>query len=302
MPKVAVIGSNGMLGQAVSATQFEGYEVVEVNRIASPVFASNQHVQIGPNLLGLETSIDLNEVEVVVNCAGLIRQKIDERDPEAFSSAMAANYNLPKKILSLSEKYNFKVLQIGTDCVFSGTKGSYLETDPHDATDLYGKSKSIGEIPHRNLKIIRASIVGLESKTTKSLLSWFLSQPKGQAVNGYIDQQWNGVSVFHFTRFLKSIIESQNLEILSSVQHVVPADTVSKATLLRYFAEAFGRQDIDIRSVYSGTNLDMTLATINKNLNSKLWQMAGYPGPLSIKEMIIEYSRITTSGGNCGIK
>jgi len=297
MPKLAVIGSTGMLGRAVSATQFKEYEVIEVNRTTSPVFTWNQHVQISSNLLGLEEGVDLNEVDVVINCAGLIRQRINEDDPESVSLAMTANYELPQALLSLSEKYDFRILQIGTDCVFSGTKGGYLETDVHDAKDLYGRSKSLGEIPHENLSVIRASIVGLESETTRSLLSWFLSQPKGKVINGFSDQQWNGVTVFHFAQFLKGILEGDELGILKGVQHVVPADTVSKESLLRYFADAFGRQDIEIKSVNSGANLNMTLATVNENLNSKLWQMAGYLDPPTIKEMVFEYSRTIKSGG-----
>jgi hypothetical protein len=155
----------------------------------------------------------------------------------------------------------------------------------------------LGEIPHENLSVIRSSIVGVESETTSSLLSWFLSQPEGAVIAGFNNQEWNGVTVFHFTKFLAGIIENQKFEAFKGVHHVVPSDAVTKETLLRYFAEAFNRQDITINSVSSENKLNMTLATSKTDLNESLWQMAGYANPLSIKEMIIEYSKYIKSGG-----
>lgn len=290
MPKIAVIGSNGMLGRAVAARTYSGYKVIEVNRFERPVFSSNQHIQISSDLSSFESSIDFTEIDFVINCAGLIRQKIHEHDPKSTALAMEVNYELPRKLVRLSEKCGFKIFQIGTDCVFSGMKGSYLETDTHDARDIYGKSKSMGEIQHQNLSILRASIVGLETGTENSLLSWFLSQPVKARINGFNDQEWNGVTVFHFSKFLAGIIENREFDAFCGTHHVVPADAITKETLLRYFAEYFNREDIVIKSVESGNKLDMTLATTDRELNNKLWQMAGYSGPLSIEEMILQYS------------
>ena len=297
MPKLAVIGSNGMLGKVVAATKFDGYEVIEVNRIGKPVLTSNLCVQIDSDLMGFESGVNLSEIDFVINCAGLIRQKIDEHDPASVASAITANYEIPQKLVSLSEKYNFKIIQIGTDCVYSGARGNYIETDVHDAVDLYGKSKSLGEIAHQNLSIVRSSIVGLEHETTNSLLSWFLSQPKGTVINGFNNQLWNGVTSLHFSKFLAGIIDNQEFDTFIGVHHVVPGDKVTKEDLLRYFVEAFDRQDIQINSVASENKLDMTLATSDVLLNEHLWHMAGYSSPLFVKEMIIEYSQFTKSGG-----
>jgi dTDP-4-dehydrorhamnose reductase len=297
MPKVAVVGSTGMLGREVARTEFEGYEVVELNRREFPVLSSNEHFQIDSKLSNIESILNLNEVDFVINCAGMIRQKIEERDPASKSAAIEANFEIPLKLLSLSEKYNFKIVQIGTDCVFSGAKGQYIETDFHDAQDLYGRSKSLGEIPHQNLSILRASIIGLENKSSRSLLSWLISQPKNSVVQGYTDQIWNGISVFHFARFVSSIISQDKFEEYSGVHHVVPEDTVSKGTLLNLFRSAFDREDITIEFRPSGRDLNMTLSTIEPKLNNLLWNLAGYSHPLTIEEMILEYSSIIQSGG-----
>jgi hypothetical protein len=93
------------------------------------------------------------------------------------------------------------------------------------------------------------------------------------------------------------MIENGEFDDFIGVHHVVPSDMVTKEDLLRYFAEAFDRQDLVINSVASERKLDMTLATSNVHLNESLWHKAGYSSPLSIKEMIIEYSEFIKSGG-----
>lgn len=297
MPKVAIIGSTGMLGREVARTKFDGYELVELNRNEFSVIGSNEHIQIDSGLTNLETKLNLHDVDYVINCAGLIRQKIDEQNPSSRFQAVQANIQIPLKLVSLSEKYDFRIIQIGTDCVFSGNKGHYIETDFHDAQDLYGRSKSLGEIPHRNLSVLRASIVGLEIDSNNSLLNWFISQSKNATVQGYTDQIWNGVTVFHFARFVSSIISQDKFEEFSGVHHVVPEDTVTKESLLKIFRNAFQREDIQIQPLPSSRGVNMALSTDNPKLNNLLWNLAGYSHPLAIEEMILEYSSIIRTGG-----
>ena len=297
MRQIAVVGSTGMLGREVALTNFFGFEVVEINRASAPVLLKNRHIQVDSNLSNVDELMDFSKIEYLVNCAGLIRQKIDEKLPNSRKAALTANFEIPFKLISLSERYNFKIIQIGTDCVYSGKKGNYIETDYHDATDLYGKTKSLGEIPHKNLSVIRASIVGREINTQSSLLSWFLSQPKGAVVSGFTDQLWNGVTVRHFAKFVKGIIEENNFEKFSGTHHIFPTNRVTKEKLLKIFASAFGREDIEVVPVSSGRELDMTLSTNNVNFNETIWELAGYPSALSIEEMIVEYSLAIKSGG-----
>jgi hypothetical protein len=96
---------------------------------------------------------------------------------------------------------------------------------------------------------------------------------------------------------LYGIIENGEFDNYIGVHHIVPSDVVTKEDLLRYFAEAFDRQDLVINSVASEKKLDMSLETSNVHLNENLWHMAGYTSPLSVKEMIIEYSDVIKSGG-----
>ena len=297
MPKVLILGSTGMLGREIARIDFAGFEVIEINRGLKPVSKVNQHIQIDSEFSDIENKLNLKDVDYVINCIGLIRQKINSNSLDSVRDAVIANFKVPLKLVALSEKFNFKILQIGTDCVFSGTDGNYTENDPHDAIDVYGKSKSLGEIPHANLSILRTSIIGMEAKTNSSLLSWFLSQPKGAVVSGFTDQLWNGVTVRHFAKFVKGIIDENHFEKFSGTHHIFPTNKVTKEKLLKIFASAFGREDIEVVPVSSGRELDMTLSTNNVNFNETIWKLAGYPSALSIEEMIVEYSLAIKSGG-----
>ena len=297
MRKIAVIGSTGMLGREISRTSYAGYKLIELNRQLMPTISSNEHVQIDSKLTDLDAKTNFMDVDYVINCAGLIRQKIDERNPASRISALEANFEIPLKLVSLSERYNFRIIQIGTDCVFSGRKGSYLETDSHDALDLYGKSKSFGEIPHENLSVLRTSIVGVEAESNSSLLSWLLTRPKNAIIQGYADQLWNGVTVLHFAKFVSNIICHDKFRDYAGVHHVVPANVVTKDSLLKIFARVFNREDLQIESRPSGRVANMTLSTNNPNLNKLLWNLAGYSHPQTIEEMILEYSSLIRSGG-----
>jgi dTDP-4-dehydrorhamnose reductase len=286
-----------MLGREMAGIEFAGYEVIELNRSTKPVSKYNKHLQIDSELSSVENRLNFNDIEFVVNCAGLIRQKIDESNPDSVNNAIISNHGIPLKLITLSEKFDFKVIQIGTDCVFSGQRGSYVESDWHDAIDLYGKSKSLGEIPHKNVSVIRTSIIGKEVGSNTSLLSWLLSQPQGAIVPGFTDQLWNGVTVRHFAKFVQGIIEKKTFDKYAGVHHVVPANKVTKEGLLRNLASAFHREDIEVFPVSSGRVLDMTLSTNNPQLNDALWKIAGYPCPVSIEEMILEYSFAKRPGG-----
>ena len=61
------------------------------------------------------------------------------RDNSESHSTVKDNFN--GNIQFDSSRNNISLIQIGTDCVFSGMRGNYLESDIPDAEDVYGKSK-----------------------------------------------------------------------------------------------------------------------------------------------------------------
>jgi len=220
----------------------------------------------------------------IINAIGITKPLIRDDDARQVERAIRINALLPHAIARYAEIQGARVLQIATDCVYSGAKGAYIETDIHDALDVYGKSKSLGECYAPNTAHLRCSIIGPEPKDFKFLVEWFRTQPPQGRVNGFLNHKWNGITTLHFARLCAGIVESEPQ--LPHLQHVVPEGVISKAGMLHEFAAAYGRTDVEINETNASSVIDRTLSTINPDLNRQLWQAAGYAAPPTVPEMI----------------
>lgn len=277
--KVLVLGHSGMLGhEMVRVLKQEGIAVTTSGR-------SGADIQFDVSKMDLVDS-RLQGFDYFINCIGLTTHNINESDPASVSRAKQLNTDFPKQLAIFAEDSGAKVIQIATDCVFSGSKGSYLETDPHDATDVYGKTKSDGEIDSPAVMQLRCSIIGRETKGKKSLLEWVIGQPQGATVPGFTDRHWNGVTTTAFARVVAGIILSSGFK--AGTRHLIPADQMTKFELVSEISKAFGRDDLKVSPKDSGVAKDLTLSTIDPEFNLRLWRAAGYQSIPSIKELIAE--------------
>ncbi len=302
MKKVLILGGNGMLGAAlmrwfaaqpelaVWATTRAGRAPAQLERVTESVewvALDVDHTSV-TSLTGLCSGFDL-----VINAIGRIKQRICDSSLPDREAALRANALFAVMLAQAAEAANCKVVQIATDCVYSGASGHYVETDRHDATDLYGLSKSLGEVASPNVINLRCSIVGLELASSFSLLNWFLAQKPGTTIQGYTNHHWNGVTTLHFARICNGLLNSGWPGVADT--HVVPADSLTKFELLKIFAHTFGRDDVAILPTEAPQTIDRTLATMNPKLNAELWRNAGYSSPPTIKDMIEEIARYAAS-------
>ena len=158
--------------------------------------------------------------------------------------------------------------------MYSGNKGNYTETDIHDPVDIYGKSKSLGEVVSDNFLNIRCSIIGPELNNKSSLLEWFLAINESEAVNGYNHHFWNGVTTLQFAQLCERIIignEFDSLRKLNHVLHYCINESVSKYQLLLIFREVF-KKNIEIIKIDDSKKMDRTLASVYlKNEKRKMF-------------------------------
>jgi dTDP-4-dehydrorhamnose reductase len=222
----------------------------------------------------------------VLNAIGVIKPHAKDGNAEHIRNAIRINAALPFELAAVAAEKGARILQIATDCVYSGQKGGYLERDPHDALDVYGKTKSLGEAPLEVVHLLRCSIIGPEPKAYASLLEWFRRQPEGAAVKGFVNHHWNGVTTLHFARLCGAVMRTGLA--LPRLLHVIPGGVISKEALLRAFAAAYGRRDIAIEAVVAATTIDRTLATEDEAANRALWAAAGYPAPPRVERMVEE--------------
>jgi dTDP-4-dehydrorhamnose reductase len=239
----------------------------------------------------------------IVNAIGITKPLIRDDNAAEIERAIRVNSQFPQQLAARARAVGARVLQIATDCVFSGSRGAYTERDPHDALDVYGKTKSLGESVAPWVHNLRCSIIGREPKDFKFLVEWLVRQPAAASVNGYTNHRWNGVTTYHFARLVQGIIRAEPE--LANVLHVVPADELTKAEMLAAIAKAYGRGDVGIRPTAADKVVDRTLRTVAPEVNAELWRLAGYPAPPTVSAMIEEmasHPNALADGSTAGVR
>lgn len=170
--------------------------------------------------------------EIVVNAVGIIKQLPSSDD---VLSTLDINAIFPQRLARIAFKNGFRLINISTDCVFSGKTGNYTEEDISDAYDLYGKSKFLGEVAGENCLTLRTSIIGRELNTQHSLFEWFLSN-EGKQVKGYINAIFSGFPTIMFAEIIAGIIK--NYPDLEGLYHV-SSEPINKFDLLCLIKKKF---------------------------------------------------------------
>jgi len=284
-----IIGSTGMIGSTV--TKFfsqKSLKVIEVNRRGTSSFAENKSIKFDIETDNLNNLMaDLPKSSTVLNLAGLIRHRIDSSSKDDEKKARTINSDFPIKLVEATSKYGIRVIQIATDCVFSGNLGGYKEHSPFDPEDVYGISKAKGEIKASNLLNLRVSVIGQEIEGNLELMSWILAMPAKSKVSGFVNHRWNGVTALQVGEILEGIIREHSE--MFGTYHVVPSRPISKFDLLLDICDIFQKKDIEIIPLEAPKSVDRTLATNYPEINRKLWKNAGYTDPPDIHSMLMKY-------------
>jgi dTDP-4-dehydrorhamnose reductase len=188
--------------------------------------------------------------DVVLNCVGIIKQLKEANDP---ISSITVNALLPHRLSEICKENGARLILFSTDCVFSGKRGGYTESDIPDADDLYGRTKYLGEV-HDQLHTvtIRSSIIGRELGTAHSLVDWFISN-KGKAVHGYRKAIYSGFTTVEMARIVGLILDRPDL---NGLLHVA-SEPITKYHLLCLIRDKFDLQ-IEIKA-YDQYNCDRSL-------------------------------------------
>ena len=203
--KILILGCTGILGNALFRTLsiesnlsvFGTYR----NNFAKKYFSSN----FINNLIKLDDVNNNDELiktinkvkpKVVINAISLSSDRFSE-----IHQMLSIFSLLPNRLNILSQKYGFRLIQISSDGVFSGSKGQYKEIDLPDAKDEYGICKILGELHGKNCLTIRTSIIGPDLYKKNGLLSWFLRQEK--SCSGFSNVIFSGFPTIIFAEIIR---------------------------------------------------------------------------------------------------
>lgn len=180
----------------------------------------------------LQRAFSIARPDVVLNAVGVVKQ---HRDVDDAATTIEVNALLPHRLAARCAVIGARLIHVSTDCVFSGTRGHYAERDVPDATDLYGRSKLLGEVEHDGCLTVRTSMVGREIGSARGLLEWFLSR-RGQTVPGFARARFSGLTTLELARVLADIADRHTD--LRGVWHVA-GDAIAKYDLLSLVNDAF---------------------------------------------------------------
>lgn len=269
--KILVLGVNGMIG----STLFRILSEQAAWLVRGTVRGDHSPQGLAPSLRSqVLTDVDLTTPDslartmavvapdVVVNCAGLTKHRPEGNLP---LSAIAMNALLPHQLAEVCATSGARLIHISTDCVFSGARGNYTEKDTPDATDIYGRTKALGEVTGPGRVTLRTSTIGHELVTKHGLLEWFLSQSR---CSGYTRAVFSGLPSVIFARVVRDVVIPDKR--LCGLYHVA-GPAIAKADLLALIAAAYAtKTEIVPDSSF----------VINRSLDSALFmETTGYTAP-----------------------
>jgi dTDP-4-dehydrorhamnose reductase len=278
--RLCIVGGTGMLGHCLLRELSKTHETWATLRHINDSVLALPNVSPG-RLFGDVDVLDYDSIvrafarirpDVVINCVGLIKQRKEARSPLA---SICVNAQLPHRLSLLCDVIGARLIHFSTDCVFSGSRGMYTEQDTPDASDLYGRTKLLGEItdqPH--CLTLRTSLIGRELKTHFGLVEWFLAQ-HGSA-KGYQRAIFSGFPTVIIATILRDYILPNSQ--LSGLYHL-SADPISKYELLQLIKDACTK-DIEI--------VPESHVVIDRSLNSDRFRAATRFEPLPWPDMVDE--------------
>ena len=283
--KILVLGASGLLGNTF--LQFFKKNALKKNL---EVFFTFRKKKNNENLFVFDVhnkttykNIKKLRPDFVINCIGAIKPAINEKSANSIISALEVNSKLPGNLLDIFPKA--KIIHFNTDCVFSGKRGDYTEDDTHDFNDIYGLTKSLGEIKSSRLMNLRCSIIGVEKKSAKSLVSWFLNI-KEKKLQGFTNHAWNGLTTLALVQITYAIITKKLFK--PGLFHIVPKNRISKYSLLKLLNNKYFGGKKSIKAIKHKHTINRTLATKNSSFNRKLWKLSSHGEIKSIPQMIKE--------------
>jgi dTDP-4-dehydrorhamnose reductase len=273
---VLVLGASGMLGHMLVRVLSEHHQVIGTTSsqydskspLARILNKANWIDQVDVrNLQTVENAINHAKPNVLINCVGVIKQKMDSGN---IMDAILINSLVPHQLASTCKKLGIRFIHFSTDCVFEGTPGIKYTSYTPNATDLYGTTKRLGEVNYAPAITLRTGFVGRQLSGAEGLFEWVLSQ-KGKAVSGYQNAIYSGLTTMALSRVIQQVIEVQPT--LSGLYQVA-SNRINKFDLITQLNESL-QLDLSIAKnteFMCDRSMDGTEFTNSTNIQIPSWE------------------------------
>lgn len=232
--RILILGGNGMLGHRLFKHLKIDHDVRVTLRQDFSIYTglgmgifNTQNAYTGVDMRHTDRLLEVLasfRPEAVINAVGIVKQRASSKE---YIPSLEINALFPHRLSLFCKAIGARLIHMSTDCIFSGGKGNYKETDLSDTQDLYGKSKFMGEVQENHCVTLRTSIIGRELSHKRGLVEWFLAQ--NEAVRGFKNAIFSGFTTIEMSRVIEKIlVESPQA---SGLYHV-SSDPISKFDLL----------------------------------------------------------------------
>ena len=247
-----ILGAGGMAGHTISIYLKEkGHDVTGFAR---------RKLEFVSTIVGdvtdtarLKNIVISGRYDAVINCIGILNQKAETNKAEAI----LLNGYLPHYLADITADIETQIIQMSTDCVFSGKAGGYTEKSFRDGETFYDRSKAIGELEDNKNLTLRNSIIGPDiNENGIGLLNWFMKQKDG--VDGYTHAMWTGLTTLQLAKTMEAAVAVKAHGLINMVNK----ENISKYELLKLFNHYLKNDEITIIP-YEEFVIDKTLVRTN---------------------------------------
>ena len=236
--KILILDSTGMAGHVISQymKDLNKYQIYEIVSDVS-LYNHINYLDVYDRNLLYQKIKNINP-DFIINCLRLLIEESEENQ----AKALYYNSYIPHYLSEIGKEIDSKVIQLSTDCVFSGKKGSYHENDFKDGETVYARTKAFGELLNDRDLTIRTSFIGPNIYgRNEELFHWFLKQ-KGE-INGFSKAYWTGITTLELAKSIERLLSLNEC----GIYHLVPDNKISKYDLLTLIKSIWGKNDVIVK-------------------------------------------------------
>ena len=277
--KILILGSTGEIGHMACKVLSKNHDVSTLMRnndklndvkffekiLAEPYCNFIEHFN---DFDLVKSKIKKINPDILINCIGIVKHRKECK--KDIPETAYINSDFPHLLAETCIDSNIKFIHLSTDCVFSGGKGNYNESDIPDPTDYYGESKMLGEVNIPNALTLRTSFIGPALFHKTGLFEW-TKQQKNKTINGYKNAIYSGLTTIAFSKILNQIIE--DFPQLEGLFHI-SSEPISKFDLIHLLNKKF-QLNININPDSTFTcdrSLDSTAFRKKTNISIPSWE------------------------------
>lgn len=261
--KIAIIGSNGLLGEGFSRIANTNRHQIILSHYRKNIFPNSHFLDIRDNSQ-VQNFVKELEPDVIINTASFTNpETCEENHDNAYQTNVIGTQNLA----TACNQFGSHFIQISTDSVFDGKKEFYLESDKTDPVNWYGKTKLKAE--EITLKINPEFCVGRTSmlfgwsKNKLNLGTLLLSKLRNKEKIEVIFDQI--VSPSYNDNIANLLIEMSEMK-LAGIYHVAGASIMSRYEFAQSLCDVF---DLD-KSLIEKTSISKFTWTAKRPLKCGL--------------------------------